>query len=103
LRRLSATASAGGFLSEMTAPSWRKCCATARAIQRTLSGGSNNFDEHTRKREFCHGKRSDAQQSRSQETEAGQKADAHHPAVRLAAHSGSARFVVDNEEALSLS
>jgi hypothetical protein len=62
-----------------------------------------HFGEHTCKGESCHGKRPNAQQSRSQETEAGQKADAHHPAVRLAAHSGSARFVVDNEEALSLS
>jgi hypothetical protein len=60
-----------------------------------------HFAGHTRKRESCHGKRSNAQQSRSQETEARQEVGSGHFAFGRAAHPGNACFVDDNEEALS--
>jgi hypothetical protein len=60
-----------------------------------------HFGEHTCKGESCHGKRPNAQQSRSQETEAGEKGNAHHLAFGLASHSGDTCFVGDTEKALS--
>jgi hypothetical protein len=56
---------------------------------------------HTCKRESCHGKRSNAQQSRSKETEAGQEVRSRHFAFGRAAHPGDAGFVDNHQEALT--
>jgi hypothetical protein len=60
-----------------------------------------HFGEQTCKWGACHGKRSDAQQSRSKEAEAEQKVTAHHLAFGRAAHQGSAGFVGPAEKVVS--